>query len=58
MAEVFARMNKQEEESLATITQHMTEKKEQMVAEADEAFRAKLAEAFSAMLQPGSKKTT
>ncbi|HEV2349740.1 MAG TPA: hypothetical protein VG028_07850 [Terriglobia bacterium] len=53
-----AQMSKQAERNLATVSIQMNEKKMQMVNEAEEAFRAKLAEVFASMLQPGARKAT
>ena len=52
-----ARLNKQSEENLALVSGQLNEKKEQMVNEAEEAFRTKLSEVFSSALQPGAKKS-
>jgi hypothetical protein len=58
LADAAAQMSRQAEQNLATISSQLNEKKQQMVNEAEEAFRAKLAEAFASMLQPGARKVT
>ncbi len=51
-----ALLTKQSEESLELVAAKLEEKREKVLNEAEEALRTKLAEAFSAVLQPGSKK--
>jgi len=58
LADVAAQMARQTEQSLGALSTQLNEKKLQAVNEAEEAFRAKLAEVFAGMLQPGAKKTT
>lgn len=58
MADAAAQISKQAEQSLAVISTELNTKKQQMVNEAEEAFRTKLAEVFASVLQPGAKKTT
>lgn len=58
LADGAAQMSKQAEENLAAISAQLNEKKQQMVNEAEDAFRAKLAEVFASVLQPVAKKAT
>ncbi|HLY60455.1 MAG TPA: hypothetical protein VKV95_06780 [Terriglobia bacterium] len=58
LADAGAQMSKHGEESLTAISAQMNEKKQQMVNEAEDAFRSKLAEVFASVLQPGARKAT
>lgn len=58
LADAAAQMSKHAEQSLAEVSTQLNEKKQQMVNEAEEALRAKMAEVFASVLQPGARKTT
>jgi hypothetical protein len=58
LADAATQMSKQSDANLTAISAQLNEKKQQMVNEAEEAFRTKLAEVFASVLQPGARKAT